>query len=55
MVAKIRAGTDMMSLCVFGLILRPITQGIGLLLCSISANQNICIKKDDNQEVNNEP
>ncbi len=45
MVAKIREGTDMMSLCVFGLILRPNTRGICLLLCSISANQNVCIKK----------
>lgn len=42
-------------LCVFGLILRPNTRGICLLLCSISANQNVCNKKDENQEVNNKP
>lgn len=31
------------------------TRGICLLLFSISANQNDCIKKDENQEVNNKP
>ncbi len=44
MVAKIIAGTDMMSLCVFGLILCPITQGIGLLLLALALTKTSAFK-----------